>query len=146
MNEERWRTDEDLAAARAAFVAQMPGFEQPVAYGVAGMDDGVLTFGHLNRPGGLHLLPAIVLALVCGHRAGTASYELTPAQFARAITLLSPAEAATHWDHPNLWSWRELVSDAAPDSTFVACFVHDMANDPGDAPSRAFLAALADDC
>ena len=43
--------------------------------------------------------------------------------FERASAFLSPAEAATHIEHPNLWSWRELLNSANSDSDFLACFV-----------------------
>ena len=129
MSIEAWRTDEDLLAARTRFAATIPGYVQPVAYGMARLDDGELTFAHVNRPGGAHLLPAVVLASVCGHVADTGTYRMTHAQFATAIELLAPAEAATHWDHPNLWSWRELLRTASADSTFVAFFVRDL-DDP----------------
>ena len=36
---------------------------------------------------------------------------------------LTPAEAAIHMSHPNLWSWRELLSGGDADSTFLAFFV-----------------------
>ena len=59
-----WRTDEDLAAAQQHFAAGIPGRDPPIAYGVARLDDGGLVFGHVNEPGGMHRLPAVVLAVV----------------------------------------------------------------------------------
>ena len=47
----------------------------------------------------------------------------------RAVRALAPAEAATHWDHPNLWSWRQLLVGADADSTFLAFYVSDI-DDP----------------
>jgi hypothetical protein len=144
MSTQAWRTDEDLYAARQRFAAEIPGYAQPVAYGVARLDGATLTFAHVNRPGDDHLLPAVVLAAVCGHAAATATYRLTTAQLATAVELLAPAEAATHWDHPNLWSWRDLLRTSPPDSEYVACFVRDV-DDPivneWDAAFRALLAS-----
>ena len=137
-----WRTDEELAAARRHFAACIPGFQPPVAYGVARTDGGTLVFGHVNEPGGEHRLPAIVLASVCGHVAGTATYELTADELRRAVELLAPAEAALHWEHPNLWSWRELLDGGGPASSFVAFFVGDVADAPVDDRDVAFRARL----
>ena len=127
--DEVWTTDEDLMAARLRFADDLPGYEQPVAYGVGRIDDGGLVFGHLNAPGGRHLLPAVVLASVCGHSSGTATYVLTADQMAEAVMRLAPAEAATHWDHPNLWSWRTLINGGSSDSTYVVIFVQNL-DDP----------------
>ena len=127
--DEAWSTDEDLRAARLRFVERLPGYEQPVAYGVGRLDDGELVLGHVNRPGGQHLLPAVVLASVCGHSSGTATHVLTADQMAEAVARLAPAEAATHWDHPNLWSWRSLVNGGSSDSTYVVFFVQNL-DDP----------------
>jgi len=139
----QWRTDEDLAAARRSFAERIPGFRPPVAYGVARVDDGELVFGHVNQPGGEHRLPGIVLATVCGHASGTATYELTPDELRRAVELLTPAEAAVHWQHPNLWSWRELLGDAGPDASYLAFFGGDVTDPPADDRATAFRARLA---
>lgn len=142
MTGEGWATDEDLAAARERFAAQIPGYVPPAAYSVARIDDGEFTFGHVNDVNGVHLLPAVVLATVCGYAAETGTFELTPEQFAQAVELLSPAEAATHWDHPNLWSWRALLESATPDSRFVAMFVRDPEDPPVDYHDTLFRSLL----
>ena len=118
-----WTTDEDLRAAYGRFVAGIPGFVAPAAYTLVRKDSGALTAGHVNEPGGTHKLPAAVLATVCGYTGESGVFRLSQAQVAEAIELLAPAEAATHWDHPNLWSWRELLADAEPESVFLAYFV-----------------------
>ena len=123
---EAWSTTDDLVAARTRFAAAIPGYVTPASYTVARRDGERLTFGHLNVDGTLHQLPSAVLATVCGHVAGAATYDLSAAQFDAAIELLTPAEAATHVEHPNLWSWRALRADATPTSTYVAYF------EPGD--------------
>ena len=138
----RWPADEDLAAARRWFASRIPGFQPPVAYGVARVDDGGLVFGHVNEPGGEHRLPGIVLASVCGHASGTATYELTPEELRRAVELLAPAEAALHWEHPNLWSWRALLDGAGPADSYLAFFVGDVADPPVDERDAAFRARL----
>jgi hypothetical protein len=139
---ERWATDEDLLAARRRFAATIPGYVQPVAYGLARLDDGALTFGHVNDVGGRHLLPAVVLASVCGYVATTTTFDLTAQQVTEAVSLLAPAEAATHWPHPNLWSWRELLDGANPDSSFVAFFVRAVDDEPVNNNDTAFRAQL----
>lgn len=137
-----WRTDADLAAARRHFAEGIPGFEFPLAYGVAREDGGELVFGHVNEPGGVHRLPGAVLATVCRHTSGTATYVLDGAQLRRAVELLAPAEAALHWEHPNLWSWRELLAGARPGARFLAFFVGDLADPPATDHEASFRARL----
>jgi hypothetical protein len=139
---ERWETDEDLAAARERFAAGISGFIHPAAYAVARRDGERLTFGHVNEPGGMHRLPAAVLASVCGYVSTTGVHPLSPEQLSEAVERLAPAEAATHWEHPNLWSWRQLLADARPDSTFLAFFLTDLADPPVDADDARFRRAL----
>ncbi len=118
-----WPTDEDLRAAHQRFAALIPGYAQPTAYTLARRDGGGLTVGHVNGPGGEHKLPAVVLASVCGYVDRTGVFRLNRDQVAEAVELLAPAEAATHWDHPNLWSWRRLRTAADAGSSFLAYFV-----------------------
>lgn len=77
----------------------------------------------MNRVGEVRPLPAVVLAYVCQHNTGSATYTLTVDEMQRAIDLLTPAEAAIHIPHPNLWSWRDLVEAADERSTFLAFFL-----------------------
>ena len=121
--EDSWPTDEDLRAAHGRFAARIRGYVQPVAYALARRDRGGLTAGHVNAPGGEHKLPAVVLASVCGYVNRSGVFELSRDQVVEAVELLAPAEAATHWDHPNLWSWRRLLTTAEPGSSFLAYFV-----------------------
>ncbi|WP_154794899.1 hypothetical protein [Occultella kanbiaonis] len=138
-----WRTDSELAAARHDLAATIPGFVAPASYGIARVDSGTLTFGAVNAAGSSHRLPAVVLASVCGYTDRTGTYPLTREQLAAAAVLLAPAEAATHVDHPNLWSWRELLTDAGPASTFLAFFVAtDGDDEPVDADDAEFRALL----
>lgn len=117
---ERWATPEEIAVARARFEAAIPGWRHPEVYGVGRrVGDGV-EFARINTS--LHRLPAVVLATVCGHAGGSASYMLTPADLDRAIALLAPAEADTSQPHPNLWAWREFRATLADADEVVAVF------------------------
>ena len=70
-------------------------------------------------------------ATVLGHDGSTATLDLTTAQLRAAVESLSPAEACTSLDHPNLAAWRQALSEAAsnPARTLVAVFVADL-DDP----------------
>ena len=126
MTEERWVSTDEVRAAYQRFAAAIEGYAPPVAYSVARCDDAGYTFAHVNDVGGTHALPAVVLATVCGYVSGNAVHTLMRDEFAEAIRLLSPAEACDAYDHPNLWSWRPLLHDSAPDATFAAVFVGDV--------------------
>lgn len=121
-----WPTDDDLRAAHGRFASRIPGYVQPVAYVLVRRDRGGLAVGHVNQPGGEHKLPAAVLASVCGYVSRSGVFQLTHDQVIEAVELLAPAEAAVHWDHPNLWSWRRLLATAEPGSSFLAYFVAPM--------------------
>ena len=142
VSEERWVTDADLLAARQRFSNRVPGFKPPVAYSVARLDDGHLTFGHVNDPHSEHRLPAAVLAAFCGYTNRTGTFPLSTEDFSCAVVALTPAEAATHWDHPNLWSWRRLLEQAGPESTFIAFFLTDLDDPLVDDHDAAFRSHL----
>ncbi|HSA51725.1 MAG TPA: hypothetical protein VLH10_16640 [Yinghuangia sp.] len=141
---ERWTTPADLAAARAAFEAAIPGWRTPAAFalGIAAREtrpEGpAVVFPVVNAGGGA--LSAVVLATVCGHRAGTATYRLTLDQLDAAIRLLAPAEACADVPHGNLTAWRAVRDDLAAlgESAAhpVAVFVADLADPPADAHDR----------
>jgi hypothetical protein len=116
----------------------------PAAYGVARLEGERLTFGEVNRVGHIHRLPAAVLASVCGYTSRTATFPLSAAELAEAVRRLAPAEAAVHWEHPNLWSWRELLDGVDDSATFVAFFLADPADEPVDAHDAAFRDRLTD--
>lgn len=120
---ERWETAEEIAAARRRFEESISGWRAPAAYGVGRIVDGEVDFARVNS--GEHPLPAVVLAVVCGHRGGSASYPLTAAGLARAIELLAPAEACTAYQHPNLWAWRRLHAGLGDGDQVVAVFAAD---------------------
>ena len=110
---------------------------------MARLDGERLTFGAVNDVGHIHRLPAVVLASVCGYTSRTATFPLSEADLREAVSRLAPAEAALHWAHPNLWSWRELLDGAAPSSAFTAFFVADLGDEPVDAYDAAFRDRLA---
>jgi hypothetical protein len=108
VTDERWTTPEEIAAARERMEAAIDGYERPAAYalGQAGEDGAAAgdVFPLVNS--GANFLPAVVLATVCGHVRGTATYVLDEQRLQRAIDLLAPAEACTDYEHPNLVAWR----------------------------------------
>lgn len=138
-----WATDDDLHAAQRRFAAQIPGFAMPVAFTVARRDRTGLTFGHINPYGAVRPLPATVLAFVCGYVAATGVFRFGHEGMAAAIVHLTPAEAATHIPHPNLWSWRDLLDKSDDDSRFLAFFVADPADPPVDADDARFRRMMA---
>lgn len=123
-----WRTAEEMNAGKQELVDAMPGWEMPLVHGLGLVrSDGGIEFRTTNYPRA-HDLPAIALATVTGHRTGTASYVLDQETFARAIATLSPAEAYTAVEHPNLWAWKQVRADfesgaLAADTQVVAVFV-----------------------
>ena len=113
MNNEDWSTHAGLTTIRYARGAAISGFQAPIAYAVGFRDGSGWVFPQMNQPGGIHGLPAVMLAEVLGYRSGTVEYVLTEAQLAEAIDKLAPAEAATDIEHPNLWAWR-AIADRRP--------------------------------
>ena len=140
---EAWITDADLATAGQRFADAIPYYRMPAAYSAARCDGDDLTFAHVNRPGEVRPLPAVVLASVAGYSTSTMAARLSSDDFHRAIRLLEPAEAATHMPHPNLWSWRDIAADAVPDSQFVAFFVADVDDPPVNDLDARFRDLLA---
>ena len=155
VTDERWTTPEDLASARERLEAAINGYERPAAYalGLAGgdgavVDDGAAAengaaaedvFPRVNRGG--NFLPAVVLATVCGHVRGTATYALDEQRLQQAIDLLAPAEACTDLDHPNLAAWRQVRAELAdrPGAQVVAVFLGDLEPSPPDGPYERVL-------
>ncbi|GIJ47162.1 hypothetical protein Val02_40480 [Virgisporangium aliadipatigenens] len=133
-----WTTEEDLTNARERFAARIPGYRPPAACGVARRDGDRLTFGHVNPPGVVRGLPAVVLATVAGYVDTTAVVRLDRAAFEKAVELLAPAEGATHKSHPNLWTWRELLDGSTEDSVFLVFLVADVEDPVVDADDAEF--------
>lgn len=116
-------TEDELYQFRESLLATLPGFIQPIAYGVGAVGRNGTLFPVTNSDG-VHRLPAIVLGSVLGYRSGTCTLAISTRQLDAAIEQLSPAEACEAFEHPNLWSWRELraTDSLAP---LVAVFIGD---------------------
>ena len=129
---EAWVSDEDLRNAHDRFAERIPVYRPPAAYGVARRDADGMVFGHVNPPGAVRPLPAVVLATVCGYTNSTTTVRINKDRFQEAIRLLAPAEAAIHMPHPNLWSWRRLLAEAGADAEFFAFFIAKLDDPPSD--------------
>jgi hypothetical protein len=128
---ERWETAEEVRAALRRFEAGIPGWQAPAAYGIGRLgENGQVEFARIDRSD--HPLPGVVLATVCGHRSGSASYRLGTADLLRAIDLLAPAEACAAYDHPNLMAWRQLHDRLDAYDTVIAVFVGGQDDPCGD--------------
>ena len=148
MTDERWTTTEGIAAARERLERAIDGYERPAAYALGLTVEGDATVGEVfprvNR--GDNFLPAVVLATVCGHVRGTATYVLDEERLQEAIDLLAPAEACTAYDHPNLAAWRRLRAEVAdrPDAQVVAVFLGDLQPSAADGPYEQLLREALD--
>lgn len=136
MTAERWTTLAEIAAARARYESALPGWRVPAAFGLGIAarepdDEHPETVFPVVNVGGA-ALSAVVLATVCGHRGGTATYELTPEQVAHALDLVAPAEACTDVPHPNMAAWRGIRNDLADVGDEVAYAVAVFVADLGD--------------
>ncbi len=143
MTDERWTTPGEIAAARGRLEDAIDGYERPAAYAlgltVSGEADPGAAFPRVNR--GENFLTAVVLATVCGHVRGTATYVLDEKRLQEAIDLLAPAEACTAFDHPNLAAWRRVRADVAdrPDAQVVAVFLGDLQRSGADSRYERLL-------
>ena len=129
-----WVTDDDLRAARERFTASIPGWMQPVVHGLVTTINGVTRVQVVS--GMDHRLPAAVLGSVIGRVSGTATFSVSAAQLAKAIELLTPAEAALHCPHPNLWAWRRVLAEGP--TAIDAVFIDDL-SDPVSSESDRLL-------
>ncbi|NYI76135.1 inositol monophosphatase family protein [Nocardioides panzhihuensis] len=147
---DRWKTMDEILAARARFESAIKGWAPPAAHGVGIVPSTASApaaehFPLVNAYG--HRLPAVVMATVVGHTGGTAAYRLTRQELERAIELLSPAEAYVGYDHPNLWRWRDKLLPALtanPEAEVVAVFIGDEPESSSDPAIDAFRAAFPD--
>lgn len=132
MTAERWRTHAEILAVLARFEGLVTGYVPPAAYAIGllpAVPRSAAEVFPMVSDGGRRL-PASVLATVCGHVRGTATYRLTRAQLSDAIERLAPAEACTDYDHPNLVAWRAVAARAEQrtDAVIVAVFVQHRAD------------------
>jgi hypothetical protein len=133
---ERWSTPEQITAARLRLESAIPDYQEPTAYGAGRLHGDGVEFFRVNTS--VHRLPAAVLATVCGHVRGSASYLVGLDTFERAIEMLSPAEADTSQPHPNLWAWRQARTSLAENDRIVVVFDAD----PSTASDDRFVLAL----
>jgi hypothetical protein len=143
-SDERWPTLELIQAAVDRFTDQLPGWSPTAAYGVAlvptAEDDRRAWSFPVVNVGWLHRLPALVLGIVTGRRSGTGTFELSVDDLRKAVDLLSPAEAATMLQHPNLLAWRTMLEqlDSGAEGRIVAVFIDSL----DDAVSSRYDAML----
>lgn len=134
MSDMDWSTPEGLAAIRAHLAERLDGWTPPVAWAVGitpATSDPDVQFPHVNLPGGSHGLAAVVLASVLRHDGATATLDVSVDQLQAAVEGLEPAQACTTVEHPNLGTWRGLLTEARdnPARELVAVFVADL-DDP----------------
>ena len=145
--DEQWPTVELIQAAVDRFTAEMPGWTPTAAYGVAFVptDEAVPWSFPVVNVGWLHRLPALVLRIVTGRRTGTGTYDLAPADLQRAVDLLSPAEAALMYRHPNLAAWRAMLERIAVGERgrIMAVFVDSLDDEPSSRFDAVFRAQIA---
>lgn len=113
-----YRTAEQFQMLRHQFDSVLPGLDLPVEYCVRPV--GVDGFQQFVNVIALHRLPVRILGMVTGHRSGSACLQASRRVVEDAVLLLGPAEAATIFDHPNLWSWRRALDTGA--ERFEVCF------------------------
>ncbi|MCA1782492.1 MAG: hypothetical protein ABR500_08285 [Dermatophilaceae bacterium] len=140
-----WSTPDGLAAIAAHLANKIEGYVPPTAYAVGitpASSSAEIEFPHVNPPGGRHGLPAAILATILHHTSGSRTYDLAVPQLKAAVEALSPAEACTELEHPNLAAWRELLAEAAsnPARSLLAVFIGDL-GDPIDSNADATLRA-----
>lgn len=126
---ERWDTPGKLEAMRDATEATVPGWRRPAVWAVGispASSQPEWHFPHVNVAGGY--LPAVVLGRLVRHTQTTETLPVTVDTLRRAIDDLSPAEACTTVDHPNLAAWRELLAEVEgnPARELVVVFVDDL--------------------
>ncbi|QSB05593.1 hypothetical protein [Natronoglycomyces albus] len=142
----QWKTRAEVLHAKSELEAAIGGWKAPFAYGLGVARTSTATFPVVNC-GGAHALPGVVLATVCGRVDQTGVYPLSLEQLDQAIEILSPAEACTDFNHPNLEAWRSLRSHFRldePDAHLVAVFVARESDPVLDQYDAAFRAHLAD--
>lgn len=107
---------------RSSLLVAMPGLEEMPGF-VVGIRDAASDAVRFpaNTSAG-HPLPGWILALVTGWRRGESTLEMSVGELDPAIALLSPAESATMFNHPNLEAWRSIRAGADEDTRFVVRF------------------------
>jgi GNAT superfamily N-acetyltransferase len=103
-----YRTEDQFQGVHAQFDSVVPTMNLDVRYCVVPSlrPEGFEQW--INRDA-QHRLPGRILAALVGHRTGSGHYWLDRTGLEAAVGLLSPAEAATIYEHPNLGSWRQAL-------------------------------------
>lgn len=96
-------TEDELKQFGKSLLTTLPGFAQPIAYGIGAVGRNGTRFPVTNSDGA-HRLPAIVLGSVLGYRSGTCTLALSTQQLDAAIEQLSPAEACETVERTSLVS------------------------------------------
>lgn len=135
---ERWAGVDEIARATARLEDGIPGWRRPVAYGIGWDVDG--SFAFTRTSAAADPLPAVVLATVCGHVAGSGSYRLDAEALDRAIALLAPADACAYHDNPQLGTWRSMRGQLDDGQTVTAVFAGAYESDADDPMVAALLA------
>ena len=147
----RWETPEEILAARDQLERDLEGYRRPAAYALGMVDSSADghpraddVFPVINHAA--NMLPAVVLATVCGHTHGTSTYHITHAQLDQAIEMLTPAEACTEYDHPNLSAWRDIRDRARhqPRADVIAVFLGSSHEHPGGRWERLLHTAITE--
>lgn len=149
MAEMDWSTPAGLAAIKEHLTRRIDGWRQPVAWAVgitSASSDPSWQLPHVNAPGGSHGLAAVVLASVLRHDGSTATLDVSPEQLAAAAEGLSPAQACTQVEHPNLAAWHGLLAEIEgnPVRELVAIFVADL-DDPASSDADGEMRATFED-
>ncbi|MGF1599263.1 MAG: hypothetical protein ACFCVK_20505 [Acidimicrobiales bacterium] len=136
-----YETVEQLQSAKAALIAEMPGWTPPAAYALGVSANGAEIAWRATNHRGIHGFPAVALSKVLGYRAGSATYQLDLDLFDAAIGILEPAGACKAYEHPNLWAWQalraEISGDQLPDELRIfAVFIGDETDPVVDEPNR----------
>ncbi len=126
-----WSTPEQLAAALETIAASIEGWREPAVFAVgltSATSSAEFAYPHINV--GTGYLAAAVLAKTIGYASSTSTHTLSVAELTHAVNGLSPAEACTTVEHPNLAAWREMLHEVEsnPYRTIVAVFIGDLAD------------------
>jgi hypothetical protein len=112
-----------IAAASSALAKRLAPFVVPSAHGSGTLAvGGSVTVDVFNLAG--HDFPALLLAALCGYRAGTQVVMLSVLQLQLAVSLMAPAERCRAFKHPNIAAWRKILARVAenPDERPIAVF------------------------
>lgn len=126
-----WTTPEQLAAVAETIAASIEGWRPPAVHAVgltSATSSAEVDFPVVNV--GERYLPALVLAKTIGYASGTHTHALSSAELQHAVRGLSPAQACTTVEHPNLVSWRLLLHEVEsnPARQLFAVFIGDLAD------------------